>query len=165
MHTRAAEAVLQHLVSANGGTTIRPVATSPYVCRSARVAAKCAGADSSPEHPSRFMEKMFSEREIARSIRNVRSPYQHLAACFAAREAFFKATQVWYMRSNVSIAQRPSGEPFYVLSERILGSLEEMYGAARASRLNICVSLTHDDTYATAFAVCEWPEQAGPQAR
>jgi len=121
----------------------------------ARVAAKCSGADSTTGHPSRFMEKMFSEREIARSLRNLRSPYQHLAACFAAREAFFKATQVWYMRSNVSIAQRPSGEPFYVLTERILAQLDQLYGMESSRRLNICVSLTHDDTYATAFAVCE----------
>jgi phosphopantetheine--protein transferase-like protein len=115
----------------------------------ARVGAKCADGS------TRFMEKMFTPHEIARSLRNVRSPYQHLAACFAAREAFFKATQVWYMRANVSIAQRPSGEPYYVHTERITGQLRQLYG--RVPR--ILVSLTHDEEYATAFAVCEAAEQ------
>jgi holo-[acyl-carrier protein] synthase len=121
----------------------------------ARVAAKCAAAD------SRFMEKMFTEREIARSRRNLRSPYQHLAACFAAREAFFKATQVWYMRQNASILQRRSGEPYYALSERVRHLLGEQLllrlgpGVAPGWRSNLRVSLTHDEEYATAFTIWE----------
>jgi phosphopantetheine--protein transferase-like protein len=111
----------------------------------ARVASKCLSTD------SRFMEKMFTPHEVARSLRNVRSPYQHLAACFAAREAFFKATQVWYMRANTSIAQRPSGEPYYVLTPRITEQLLQLYGA----QPRVLVTLTHDEQYATAFAVCE----------
>jgi len=151
----------------------------------ARVARKCldgglsAGSAGVPlasggGHPSRFMEKMFTPHEIARSLRNVRSPYQHLAACFAAREAFFKATQVWYMRQNVSIAQRETGEPYYVMSERVEAELRKRaYAAAgyggwnRAFMakpgINLRVSLTHDEEYATAFAILEvvtpyaWP--------
>jgi phosphopantetheine--protein transferase-like protein len=73
----------------------------------ARVAQKCSNAD------SRFIEKMYTERERLRSARNVHEPYQHLAACFAAREAFFKATQVWYRRAEVSVAQHPTGQPYY----------------------------------------------------
>lgn len=121
----------------------------------ARVAAKCAAAS------SRFMEKMFTEREIARSLRNIRSPHQHLAACFAAREAFFKATQVWYMRQNVSIAQRERGEPYYLLSQRAAAQLSEQLisrlgpGAAPGWHSKLRVSLTHDEEYATAFAVFE----------
>jgi phosphopantetheine--protein transferase-like protein len=139
----------------------------------ARVARKCldggAQADGGrgvPPHPSRFMEKMFTPHEIARSLRNIRSPHQHLAACFAAREAFFKATQVWYMRQNVSIAQRESGEPHYVLSERVSAELRKRVNAAcgysgisrvfmAKPSINLRVSLTHDEEYATAFAVLE----------
>src|SRR5689334_10563788 len=85
----------------------------------ARVAAKCA------EPGSTFMRKMFTPREIERSLRNVRSPYQHLAACFAAREAFFKATQVWYKRQSVSVTQHPWGEPYYLLSDVVAAQLEQ----------------------------------------
>lgn len=120
-----------------------------------RVAAKCSAAD------SRFMEKMFTPNEIARSRRNLRSPYQHLAACFAAREAFFKATQVWYMRQNVSVSQRNSGEPYFVISARctqcLVAELASRLGSgsAPAWQSNLLLSLTHDEEYATAFAVWE----------
>jgi holo-[acyl-carrier protein] synthase len=122
----------------------------------ARVAEKCSAGD------SRFEEKMFTELERARSRRNRFEPYQHLAACFAAREAFFKATQIWYLRSNVSIAQRPGGEPYFVLSERIsirmaqrMEELKAELSMPQAGHLGVAVSLTHDREYATAFAVCE----------
>jgi holo-[acyl-carrier protein] synthase len=107
----------------------------------ARVAKKCEGAN-------HFMEKMFSPEEIARSLSRSLSPYEHLAACFAAREAFFKATQIWYNRAEVSVAQYPSGEPYYVLSERITAEL----GTRRVK-----LSLTHDREYACAFCICEDP--------
>jgi phosphopantetheine--protein transferase-like protein len=122
----------------------------------ARVAAKCA------EPGSTFMRKMFTPREIERSLRNVRSPYQHLAACFAAREAFFKATQVWYRRQSVSVTQHPWGEPYFLLTDEIAAKLEQHApllpsgeGGEYKSALRVLLSLTHDQEYATAFAVCE----------
>jgi holo-[acyl-carrier protein] synthase len=95
---------------------------------------------------SRFAEKMFTELERARSARKKFAPWEHLAACFAAREAFFKATQVHYRRQEVSVAQRPGGEPYYVLSERARREL----GARR-----VFLSLTHDREHATAICICE----------
>jgi holo-[acyl-carrier protein] synthase len=114
----------------------------------ARVAQKCSAEG------SRFAEKLFSEVERARAARYRAHPYQHLAACFAAREAFFKATQIWYNRHDVSVAQRPSGEPYYVLAPAIAAKLAKL-----ASRPGVAVrvhlSLTHDATHATAFCICE----------
>jgi holo-[acyl-carrier protein] synthase len=106
----------------------------------ARVAEKCRNID------SRFIDKMYTDTERGRAMRNRVDPYQHLAACFAAREAFFKATQVWYRREQVSVAQHPTGQPYYVLSERISNEL----GPRR-----VHLSLTHDQTHATAFCICE----------
>ena len=106
----------------------------------ARVAEKCRNAD------SRFIEKMFTEHERLRAARNRFEPYQHLAACFAAREAFFKATQVWYRRAQVSVAHYPTGQPYFVLSEKV----QSLLGAR-----TVHLSLTHDMTHATAFCVCE----------
>lgn len=105
-----------------------------------RVANKCKSAN------SRFVEKMFTEHERRRSAQKKVHPYEHLAACFAAREAFFKATQIWYRRSEVSVAQEPSGKPYYVLSERVQAEL--------GSR-KVHLSLTHDSTTAQAICICE----------
>ena len=122
----------------------------------ARVAAKCAAPGST------FMRKMFTAREIERSLRNQRSPHQHLAACFAAREAFFKATQVWYKRQHVSVAQHPWGEPYYLLNDEVAAQLElrgpvllSAEGAEYRAGVRVLLSLTHDQEYATAFAICE----------
>jgi holo-[acyl-carrier protein] synthase len=93
-----------------------------------------------------FLRKMFTEAEQARAALKLRTPYEHLAACFAAREAFFKATQVWYKRQSVSVGQRASGEPYYILSEEI---------AAELGRRRVLLSLTHDRTHASAVCVCE----------
>jgi len=109
----------------------------------ARVAAKCT------DGPTRFPEKMFTPAERVRAARKVHSPYEHLAACFAAREAFFKATQIWYYRTEVSVGQHPSGEPYYIFSERIIALL---------GRRKAHLSLTHDRTHATAFCICEVAE-------
>lgn len=105
----------------------------------ARVREKC-------ENNPVFAQKMFTGHERARAARKKFAPYEHLAACFAAREAFFKATQIWYRRQEVSVAQRPSGEPYFVMTDAIA----EKLGSRR-----VLLSLTHDQTHATAFAVCE----------
>ena len=106
----------------------------------ARVAQKCGNAD------SRFAEKMFTPAERERAAQKLHTPYEHLAACFAAREAFFKATQIWYTRSQVSVGQHASGEPYYILAPEIAAQL----GARR-----VLLSLTHDRTHATAVCICE----------
>ncbi len=105
-----------------------------------RVAEKCSAPGSV------FAEKMFTELERARSARKVHAPYEHLAACFAAREAFFKATQIWYRRAEVSVAQKPSGEPYYVMSDRV----RRLLGTRR-----VHLSLTHDRMCAQAVCICE----------
>lgn len=95
---------------------------------------------------SRFAERMFTQLERERSARKIYAPYEHLAACFAAREAFFKATQVRYRRNEVSVAQKPSGEPYYMLSERARREL----GTRR-----VYLSMTHDRERAMAVCICE----------
>jgi holo-[acyl-carrier protein] synthase len=106
----------------------------------ARVAKACQ------RQGSRFAEKLFTKLERERSARKTLAPYEHLAACFAAREAFFKATQVRYRRQEVSVAQKPSGEPYYVLSER---AQREM------GKRQVHLSLSHDQGRAIALCVCE----------
>lgn len=105
----------------------------------ARVAEKC-------EKNPRFAEKMFTQLECEKSFRRKHARFEHLAACFAAREAFFKATQIWYDRADVSVAQHESGEPYYVLVPKIAAQLEGR---------RVLLSLTHDRTHSTAFCICE----------
>jgi holo-[acyl-carrier protein] synthase len=105
-----------------------------------RIAEKCSAPGSV------FAQKMFSQRELERSARNLRNPFEHLAGCFAAREAFFKATQIMVRRQDVSVAQRPSGEPYYVMNERV----EQELGQRR-----VLLSITHDRSLAHAVCVCE----------
>ena len=95
---------------------------------------------------SRFAEKMFTERERLRSARNRRHPFEHLAGCFAAREAFFKATQIHVRRHDVSVAQRPTGEPYYEMKEHV----REALGNRR-----VLLSITHDRRLAHAICICE----------
>jgi len=114
----------------------------------ARVAAKCS------ESEYRFAERLFTDIERARAARYRANPYQHLAACFAAREAFFKATQIWYGRHDVSVNQYPSGEPYYMLAPDIAVKLGKLVTRPGAS-VRVHLSLTHDSTHATAFCICE----------
>ena len=105
-----------------------------------RVAEKCSAPG------SKFAEKMFTEMERARAAKKLRAPYEHLAACFAAREAFYKATQLWYKRQEVSVAQTPYGEPYYVLSDEMKAKLGQRV---------VHLSLTHDRSFAQAICICE----------
>jgi holo-[acyl-carrier protein] synthase len=114
----------------------------------ARVAAKCADTRYS------FAQRLFTPVERERAARNQRSPYQHLAACFAAREAFFKATQILYQRDKVSVAQQPSGQPYYVLAPEITDKLALLAGDG-GGVVRLHLSLTHDATHAVACCVCE----------
>ena len=98
------------------------------------------------ENTDYFAAKMFTERELARAGRGSRFSYEHLAGCFAAREAFFKATQIWYDRQRVSVAQHDSGEPYYVLAPEI---------EAQLAGRRVLLSITHDRTHAAAVCVCE----------
>ena len=114
----------------------------------ARVAEKCADGS------HRFAERLFTDLERARAARYKLSPYQHLAACFAAREAFFKATQINYQYDGVSVTQYPSGQPYYLLKPEIARRLE-MLATQPGMKIRLHLALTHDQTHATAVCICE----------
>jgi holo-[acyl-carrier protein] synthase len=55
------------------------------------------------EKNPRFLERIFTDREISYCVEK-RNKYQHLAARFAAKEAFFKAkinTSIWQPASQL----------------------------------------------------------------
>jgi len=100
----------------------------------------------------RFIEKVFSDREIEEGLRRFDAP-SFFAARFAAREAFFKALGTGWGRGislrEVSVVRDSSGRPGFELSSRAVRALETL-GITRAH-----LSLTHDGDAAQALVVME----------
>ncbi len=101
---------------------------------------------------NRFLEKIFTREEIARS-RGRRDGAQYFAARFAAREAFFKALGTGWGRGiplkDVSVETAESGRPSLILSERALE-------AARSRGATVShLSLSHEADFAQAIVILE----------
>lgn len=95
------------------------------------------------ERNPRFPDRVFSPAEIAYG-RGKKNEFQHLAARFAAKEAFIKAIGRRVPWTAVEIANQPSGQPILVVRDG------RDYGFVRAH-----VSLSHLAEYAVAVVVLE----------
>ena len=95
------------------------------------------------ERNPRFTDKVFTETETTYSD-GKKSRFMHLAARFAAKEAFFKAIGRRISWTGVETVNLPSGQPFI----RIPDSAD--YGFTRSH-----LSLTHIAEYAVAVVVLE----------
>lgn len=97
----------------------------------------------------RFLARVFTPEEIAQCEARV-SRAASYAARFAAKEAFVKALGTgWDERfswQDFSIGNDAAGKPIPILSARM---------QARLANINIHVSLTHSDHYASAVVVFE----------
>lgn len=97
-----------------------------------------------------FRERIFREEELRYAFSKKR-PARHLAASFAAREAFSKASSV----SMYSVAfqgvwiERTESGPVLRLSERVQSLLD---GEKRG---RISLSISHDGDFAVAVVVIE----------
>ncbi|MEO3402514.1 holo-ACP synthase [Mucilaginibacter sp. CAU 1740] len=99
-----------------------------------------------------FRELVFSAREIA-YCESKTNKYQHYAARFAAKEAFFKALGTGWLKdtafNEIEITNDESGKPY----------LEPIGESAvvinRGGALKISVSLTHLKTMASAVVIIE----------
>ncbi len=100
----------------------------------------------------RFLEKVFTEDEIAKGLRR-RDAAQYFAARFAAREAFFKALGTGWGRGiplkEVSVAREESGQPLLSLSGRALKTTE-----SRGTSISH-LSLSHEADIAQAIVILE----------
>lgn len=96
-----------------------------------------------------FTAKMFTEREIA-YCSSKKSPYQHYAARFAAKEAVAKAMHTgWsgvFRWKDVEVVNEPSGEPRVVLHGKVASAL---------SGSKVHLSISHTETTVVAFALIE----------
>jgi len=95
------------------------------------------------ERNARFVEKVFTPGELAYS-EGKKNKFQHLAARFAAKEAFIKAMGRGVPWTSVEVVNLPSGKPTLVVRDAEKFELTQTH-----------VSLTHLATYAVAVVVLE----------
>jgi holo-[acyl-carrier protein] synthase len=95
------------------------------------------------EKSPRFLNRVFTEEEI-QYCSGKKNKYQHLAARFAAKEAFFKALGKKINWTDVGIVNLPSGKPELVFKSP---------GQFFFERANVSVS--HLQEYAIAYVVLE----------
>jgi holo-[acyl-carrier protein] synthase len=104
------------------------------------------------EKGSGFRELVFSENEIAYCERKA-DKYQHYAARFAAKEAFFKALGTGWLNgtafNEVEISNNADGKPELTL----IGQTGELLNGE--GPMKISVSLTHLKTIASAVVIIE----------
>ena len=95
------------------------------------------------ERNVRFVDRVFTPGEIAYS-EGKKSRFLHLAARFAAKEAFFKAIGRRVSLTDVEVTNLPSGQPLLVVHAK------EDFGFTRTF-----VSLSHLADYAVAVVLLE----------
>ncbi len=98
------------------------------------------------EKSPRFLRRVFTDKEIKYS-EGKKNQFQHLAARFAAKEAFFKAIGKKIKWTDVGIVNLSSGKPELELNDRETFSFDRAY-----------VSLSHLQDYAIAYVVLEKTE-------
>ena len=95
------------------------------------------------EKNPRFLEKIFTPAEISYCL-GKRNKYQHLAARFAAKEAFFKAIGRRTAWREVELFNRASGKPELEIKAKQRFSIEKAH-----------VSISHLEEYAVAAVILE----------
>ncbi len=90
-----------------------------------------------------FLERIFTSHEVSYCLKK-RNKYQHLAARFAAKEAFFKAIGKKISWKEVELFNLPSGKPQL-----------EIKSKERFSFIEVHVSISHLKEYAVAMVVLE----------
>ena len=90
-----------------------------------------------------FLKRVFSPSEIA-YCKGKKSPWQHFAVRFAAKEAVYKALNLEGVAlRDISVARDADGRPSVVLRGKPVPS--------------VALSLTHSDHYAAAVAISTSP--------
>ena len=95
------------------------------------------------EKNPKFLERIFTSREVS-YCQGKKNKYQHLAARFAAKEAFFKAIGRRINWKDVELFNLPSGKPQL-----------EIKSKERFSFIEAHVSISHLKEYAVAIVILE----------
>jgi holo-[acyl-carrier protein] synthase len=94
----------------------------------------------------RFLETMFTEAEREYSAKNIKNPYMHLAAAWAAKEALFKATNIRFRFGDAAVAHEKTGKPYFVFSQSVM----DKFGA-----MHLHLTISHVKEYAIATVVAD----------
>ena len=104
------------------------------------------------EQSKRFAQRVFTENEIG-YCENKPNKYQHYAARFAAKEAFFKAIGTGWCRgfawTEVEVAKDEVGRPYIITHGKVKDFLEQ------EQITNVQMSLSHVKETATAIVILE----------
>lgn len=98
----------------------------------------------------RFLGRIFTDNELRYCLQK-KNPYESLAARFAAKEAYIKATGRRINLRDIEILNEPSGRPYLKLNSTVEATF------IRPSDPVIHLSLSHDTDYAIAVVVIEEP--------
>lgn len=101
-----------------------------------------------------FLKKIYTDNEIL-YCKSKKDPYPHLAARFAAKEAFIKAASgrrqeerpFRYTLSDIEVLNNKSGKPFI--------NPQHLNNAIPDLSFNIHLSISHERKYAVATVVIE----------
>lgn len=100
-------------------------------------------------HQKRFLDRVFTSHEQNYCLSR-KEPSLHLAGRFAAKEAIVKALGTGFVKDitwlDIEIRNTPEGKPYPVFSQQL---------QAFFPSLNVFISISHCDQYATAFAIRE----------
>ena len=103
-------------------------------------------------HGERFLQRVFTEREIAYCQRH-RNSEERFAARFAAKEAMMKALGTGWRRGitwrDIEVSNAQGGQPNIQLTGKALEIFHSLGGE------RIYLSLTHTDNYALAQVIIE----------
>lgn len=101
------------------------------------------------KYGKKFLDRLFSPEEQSYCDKHKESA-RHYAGRFAAKEAVVKALGTGISEGtawlDIEVLNDPQGKPMVLLSN----ALREKHGHPR-----IHLSISHNKSYATAFAVCE----------
>ncbi len=104
------------------------------------------------ENNPRFLERVFTSKELEYAIRGEKISYESLAGMWAAKEAYAKATGEGFRNfalKDVEVLHNEISAP----------SLRLHRGADCHPESNIFISISHSDSMATAFCIIERKEQ------
>jgi holo-[acyl-carrier protein] synthase len=102
------------------------------------------------EKNPRFLERIFTSKEIDYCLKK-KNKYQHLAARFAVKEAFFKAIGKRISWQDVELFNLPSGKPQLDIK------FKERFFIDKA-----LVSISHLKEYAVAAVILEGEKKRKP---
>jgi len=93
----------------------------------------------------------FTASELAYAKGKGVAAYQSLAGFFAAKEAFFKATQVWPGWHGIWVEHEAGGKPYFGLSEKAREKMRAL--GIEPKRANIQLTISHEKEFAVAVVV------------